>query len=416
MSEEKERIYPQSLVSGTRSVVASVVPGAELRDESREASGGLRRAWNAGLGLAGLGLGCWIGAIALAHPVIAQTLPDPMPYEPSGLVPSRSATAIPAEAASSEYTLGAGDQVRIDVFGVADLSGTTYTLLSDGSLTLPWVGKVILQGLTTEQASETLVQRYRRYIHRPSITVSLVAPRPVRIGVVGEVNRPGAYTTGQSAGGTIEGDGAAAPIRTVTQAIQAAGGITQLADIRNIEIRRPQLGNRQEVIRVDLWAFLQAGELDQDIPLRDGDTLIVPTVSALDPREAVQLAAANFSPETVRINVVGEVKSPGTLALPSNTSLNQAILAAGGFDLTRARTSEVQLIRINPDGSAVRREIQVDLSAEVNEATNPALRNNDIVVVGRSGLARTGDFLNTLLGPINPFVGVFSILRIFGGN
>ncbi|MDG2616836.1 polysaccharide biosynthesis/export family protein [Thermoleptolyngbya sichuanensis XZ-Cy5] len=339
-----------------------------------------------------------------------------MPYEPSGRVPSRAAAAIPAEAASTEYTLGAGDQVRVDVFGVADLSGTTYTLLSDGSLTLPWVGKVVLQGLTTEKASETLVQRYRRYIHRPSITVSLVSPRPVRIGVVGEVNRPGAYTTGQSAGGTIEGDGAAAPIRTVTQAIQAAGGITQLADIRNIEIRRPQLGNRQEVIRVDLWAFLQAGELDQDIPLRDGDTLIVPTVSALDPREAVQLAAANFSPETVRINVVGEVKSPGTLALQSNTSLNQAILAAGGFDLTRARTSEVQLIRINPDGSAVRREIQVDLSAEVNEATNPALRNNDIVVVGRSGLARTGDFLNTLLGPINPFVGVFSILRIFGGN
>ncbi len=414
MSGDQERICPQGVVLGIRSV--------ELRDGSRAVSGSflgpIRSAGLglAGLGLAGLGLGCWIGAIALVRPVAAQTLPDPMPYEPSGQVPSRSAAAIPAQAASSEYTLGAGDQVRVDVFGVADLSGTTYTLLSDGSLTLPWVGKVILQGLTTEQASETLVQRYRRYIHRPSITVSLVAPRPVRIGVVGEVNRPGAYTTGQSAGGTIEGDGAAAPIRTVTQAIQAAGGITQMADIRNIEIRRPQLGNRQEIIRVDLWAFLQAGELDQDIPLRDGDTLIVPTVSALDPREAVQLAAANFSPETVRINVVGEVKSPGTLALQSNTSLNQAILAAGGFDLTRARTSEVQLIRINPDGSAVRREIQVDLSAEVNEATNPALRNNDIVVVGRSGLARTGDFLNTLLGPINPFVGVFSILRIFGGN
>lgn len=406
MSDYQERIYSQS---GDSAVGVKNESGGE-------SSNFLGRVWNAGLGLAGLGLGCWMGAIALALPSTAQALPNPVPYEPSGRVPARAAAAISAEAASTEYTLGAGDQVRVDVFGVADLSGTTYTLLSDGSLTLPWVGKVVLQGLTTEQASETLVQRYRRYIHRPSITVSLVSPRPVRIGVVGEVNRPGAYTTGQSAGGTIEGDGAAAPIRTVTQAIQAAGGITQLADIRNIEIRRPQLGNRQEVIRVDLWAFLQAGELDQDIPLRDGDTLIVPTVSALDPREAVQLAAANFSPETVRINVVGEVKSPGTLALQSNTSLNQAILAAGGFDLTRARTSEVQLIRINPDGSAVRREIQVDLSAEVNEATNPALRNNDIVVVGRSGLARTGDFLNTLLGPINPFVGVFSILRIFGGN
>lgn len=314
-----------------------------------------------------------------------------------------------------DYTLGAGDQVRIDVFDIPELSGTTYTILVDGSLNLPWIGKTSVHGLTVEQAAALLSQRYARFVRDPLITISLLAPRPVRIAIVGEVNRPGAYITGQTAGGTITSEANTTQIRTVTQAIQAAGGITQLADVRNIQIRRPRIDNREEVLRVDLWEFLNRGELNQDRTLRDGDTLIIPTISAIDAAEATRLAAANFSPQSISVNVVGEVKQPGTLSLPSNVSLNQAILAAGGFDRSRARVDRVQLIRINPDGTATRQAIEVDLSAGVNAETNPPLRNNDIVVVGRSGLASTGDFLNTLLGPLNPLVGIFSILRLFGG-
>ncbi len=359
---------------------------------------------------------CWglaflTGAIAIHSPAGAQAPPELVPYYrlPQSVVPTPGAT-------DDDYTLGAGDQIRLDIFGIEQLSGTTYTLLVDGSTNLPWVGRVILQGLTVDQASKTLVQRYSRFIRTPSITVSLIAPRPIRIGIVGEVIRPGAYVTGQSAGGTISGDTSSTPIRTVTQALQAAGGITQLADVRSIEVRRSRLGNRQDILKVDLWQFLQSGDLSQDLTLRDGDTLIVPTVSAFNSSEATRLAAANFSPESIKVNVVGEVKAPGTISLKSNTTLNQVILAAGGFDRSRARTSDVQLIRINPDGTAVRRSIQIDLAAGVNEATNPALRNNDIVVVGRSGLAKSGDFLNTLLGPLNPLVGIFGILRLFGGG
>lgn len=347
------------------------------------------------------------GAIAFQVPALAQSF-APLQPQPAATIPLAPQEGI--------YTLGGTDQIRIDIFEVPELSGAngTYTILADGSLNLPWIGSVVLQDLTLEQAAALLTQRYARFINQPLVTVTLLTPRPVRIGVVGEVNRPGAYVTGQTAGGTLNAE-SATPIRTVTQAIQAAGGITQTADIRNIEVRRQRRGIGEEVIRVNLWAFLESGDLSQDMSLRDGDTLVVPRATSVTAAESTFLSAANFSPESIKVNVVGEVKDPGSIELQPNASLNQAILAAGGFSPTRARTSRVYLIRLNPDGTTTRQQVEIDLSSGVSETINPALRNNDIIVVGRSDLASVGDSLSAVLGPLAPLAGIFGILRLFSG-
>jgi polysaccharide biosynthesis/export protein len=314
------------------------------------------------------------------------------------------------------YRLGAGDQIRIDIFDVPELSAEqgTYVVLVDGSLNLPWIGRVSVRGLTLSESAQVLTQAYSTFIHDPLITVSLLTPRPLRVGIVGEVNRPGPYITGQAAGAGAAGDptgNTAGQLGTVTQAIQTAGGITQLADIRNIEIRRPQNNGSEEIIAVDLWSFLQTGSLSQDITLRDGDTVAVPTATAINEAEASQLAAASFSPGTINVNVVGEVVKPGLVVVQPNISMNQAILAAGGFDNRRARRANVELVRLNPNGTVSKRTIPVDFAAGLNETTNPALRNNDIVIVRRSGLSTTADFLSTLVSPLTPLL---AILGIFG--
>ncbi|NJL23015.1 MAG: polysaccharide export protein, partial [Leptolyngbyaceae cyanobacterium SM1_3_5] len=313
------------------------------------------------------------------------------------------------------YVLGPGDQVRIDIFDVPELSGSngTYTVLADGSLNLPWIGSVSVRGMSLSTVGQELTQRYARFIRDPLITVSLLGERPVRVAVTGEVNRPGTYTTGQSAGegraGEVTAD-TAGQLSTVTQAIQTAGGITQGANIRNIEVRRPRLNQPAEVISVDLFALLR-GDLGEDMTLRDGDTVFVPTATMVTAEEATELASASFSPNTIDVNVVGEVVSPGTVQVPPNVTLNQAILAAGGFDNRRARTADVELVRLNPDGTVSRREIPVDFSAGISEEDNPALRSNDIVIVGRSGITRTSDFLDTITRPLAPLLG---ILGLFG--
>jgi polysaccharide biosynthesis/export protein len=116
------------------------------------------------------------------------------------------------------------------------------------------------------------------------------------------------------------------------------------------------------------------------------------------------------------VNVVGEVLKPGTVQIAPNTSLNQALLAAGGFDRRRARTSKVELVRLNPNGTAVRRTVSVDLAAGINDATNPALREGDTIIVNRSGLTATTDFLNNLLQPIGTVFGLVNTLSNFGGG
>jgi len=250
--------------------------------------------------------------------------------------------------------------------------------------------------------------------------------QPINISVIGEVGRPGPYVvTGGGSGtggataaitggqtGPTGGTQPSGSLPTVTRAIQVAGGITSLADIRSITIRRTPRQGEVQVIQVNLWELLHAGDISQDVILQDGDTITIPTATAIDEAEANQLAAASFSPNTIVVNVVGEVPKPGATSVPPNTPLNQAILAAGGFNI-RARKLSVDLIRLNPNGTVTKREIPVDLAQGINEEGNPTLRNNDVVVVRRSRIASIGDTLTTILNPIGSLFGLFNFLTIF---
>jgi polysaccharide biosynthesis/export protein len=362
----------------------------------------------------------------------AASSPDVVPASPNGSVPVPglapnpipNRTIIPAPAAASAedtYILGPGDQIGLDVFDVPEFSGANgnYVVLVDGSINLPWVGRVLVQGLTLEQAADVLTRAYAPFIRDPLITVNLRGARTLRVSVVGEVKRPGSYIIspqGQT-NQILVGDaglatgGAATQWPTITQAIQSAGGITQLANLRQVQIRRPLPNGSEQLVDLNLWELLRTGRINQDITLRDRDTLIIPKAETVSPDEALLLGSASFAPATIRVNVVGEVTAPGTVEVSPNTSLNQALLSAGGFDRRRARTSRVDLIRLNTDGTAVKRTVPVDLAAGINEETNPSLRDGDTIVIGRSGLTGVRDFVDDVFGP---FDGIFGrIIDIF---
>lgn len=449
-------------------------------------------------------------------PVFPENLPVSPPTSPTPTL--------------SDYTLGGGDRIRIEIFKLPDLS-QEYQLPPDGALVLPLVGSVSLQGLTLTEANRTLSNRYARVLKRPIVTVTLVTPRPLSVVIAGEVTRPGAYLLNfqsgvgvqpglkyptltqaleQAGGITLAADIRQVQIRsssgnqiesvktvnlwqlvqtgterqdltlrdgdtifvppltainlteasqiatssfapkpeqprtvtvvgevnrpgtyvvvggnttnplnrsgfpTLSRAIQLAGGIKPLANIRQIQLRRVNKTGTEYMIPVNLWQFLQQGDFTQDTVVQDGDTIVVPTAADVNPAEATELATANFSPDTIRVSVVGEVTEPGTVEVPPNTPLNQALLAAGGFEQSRARKQSVELIRLNPDGTVAKRTIPIDFAQNINEQGNPILRNNDIVVVNRSGLARVTDTLGTALAPINPVVGVLRIFEILG--
>ncbi|MEO0987761.1 MAG: polysaccharide biosynthesis/export family protein [Cyanobacteria bacterium J06639_14] len=426
------------------------------------------------------------------------------------------------------YVLGAGDQIRIDVFRLPEYSGD-YEVLVDGTLSLPRIGRISIAGLTLEQAERAISQAYAQRLRRPIINVFLVTPRPLSIGIAGEVSHPGAYTlqregtqfpslvsalevaggvtqsadlrqiviqrsTGTGAQQTIvadlwrfletgdlrynfslrDGDTVFIPTRdsfdqaeslqlaaasfaadesrplniavvgevfrpgpytvtgtartgeagvpggsggtnippTVTRAIQVAGGIKPEANIREIEIRRRTRNGEEQVINVNLWQLLADGDITEDILLQEGDTVHIPRAENLLPEEISEVAAASFSPDTIRINVVGEVASPGVVEVAPNTPLSQGVLAAGGFN-NRASTGIVDLVRLNPDGTATRSSVSVDFAQGIDENMNPLLRNNDIIIVRRSASATLADTLDTFIGPLGRAFSLFNIFRIF---
>ncbi|MDZ7964889.1 MAG: SLBB domain-containing protein [Nostoc sp. DedSLP03] len=254
-----------------------------------------------------------------------------------------------------------------------------------------------------------------RNIFASNFAASQTTPRTVTI--IGEVNRPGSYlvTPGNtdSQVGATPNSGTASPtgLPNVTRVIQLAGGITAQADVRNLKLRRPTRTGSEQSIDINLWQLLQSGDANQDIIVQDGDTIVIPTATEINPAEATQLATTTLSPTRIQVGVVGEVKKPGLTDVQPNSSLNQAILAAGGFNDARASSSAVDLIRLNPNGSVTKRIVKVDFSAGINEQTNPILRNNDVVVVNRSGSAKTGDTVNTITGPLGV---IFNLLNLFG--
>jgi polysaccharide biosynthesis/export protein len=239
--------------------------------------------------------------------------------------------------------------------------------------------------------------------------------RPRTVAVIGEVTRPGTYliTQGATEGGTSPtGAPSITGLPTVTRALQLAGGITPQADIRNVLIRRPTRTGGQQTINVNLWQLVQSADIDQDVIVQDGDTIVFPTATEVNRAEATQLATTTLSPARIQVGVVGEVKRPGQVEIQPNSTLNQAVLAAGGFNDARASSSAVDIIRLNPDGSVTKRKVKMDFKAGINEETNPILRNNDVVVVYRSGVAKTADTVGTF---INPFNAIFNVIRAITG-
>ena len=361
------------------------------------------------------------GSGTIQVPEIVPIPPRAAPTQPLSPAPGIREGVAPDE---DTYVLGPGDEIALDIFDIPEFANT-YTILVDGSVVFPWIGRVRLQGLTLEQATALITREYvnRGFLVDPLITLNLLTPRTLTISVVGEVRRPGAYSISPQGNASVPiqadtaggiGDAATNQWPTVTRAIQSAGGITQLADLRNVQIRRALPDGSEQLVDVDLWELIRTGQLTQDITLRDRDTLVIPTATALNPDEAVLIGSASFAPGIIRVNVVGETVTPGVIEVPPNTSLNQAIQAAGGFNRQRARTNRVDLIRLNPNGTAVRRRVPIDLASGINEETNPALRDGDTIVVGRSGLVAGTDFIQTILGPIGTLLGSFDILGVFG--
>ena len=329
-----------------------------------------------------------------------------------------------AEASNSDfdaYILGAGDGLTLTFLssGNAGLSGT-FQLLNDGSTSLPMIGSVVLEGLTVNQATRWLNSLYRRYLRQPDLILRVTQPRPIQISIIGQVENPGFYVLNiGTEGSTVEGKSVVIPgLPTVVSAIQKAGGINLNANLRDVRLQRRLPGDKTQLreTQLDLVALLQTGDKRQNPFLFDGDTIMVGRAAAPPPNEVLELAAANLSPSTINVNMVGEVKSPGQIQVRAGTPLMQAILRAGGPTPFRANSNNVELVRINRDGTATLRRYRIDYRLGVSGPRNPPLRDGDSIIVNRSVFATGTDTLNAVTTPLSGLANILALVEILRNN
>jgi polysaccharide export outer membrane protein len=264
------------------------------------------------------------------------------------------------------------------------ISINLFALLQDGDLTQ----NIDLRDgdVISIPPTETLnAEKIRR------LSLSNVKPQPtepVDIAIIGEVGMPGPYRFGPG-----EQTG-------IIQAIQQAGGLSPFADVRQVLLERRTRDGSLQKINVDLFAILETGRIDEDVPLQKGDVITIPATE-LSNDEVSAIASSTLASGPIEVAILGEVESPGGLQVRPNTSLNQAILAAGGFNGFARK--KVKLLRFNPDGTVAERSIEVDLDRTINSEDNPILRPNDIVMVGKSTWGSIKDTLASLSRNISFF-------------
>jgi polysaccharide export outer membrane protein len=141
------------------------------------------------------------------------------------------AMADPQAAVADSYRLGSGDEIKVTVFGEADLSGA-LVVDGQGAITMPLIGQVAVQGLTLAEAGKQIEARLKDgWLRDPKVTAEMTKGRPYYI--LGEVNRAGEYpfTSGL----------------TVMNAIAAAGDFTYRAEKKKIMITSAGTGVEREV-------------------------------------------------------------------------------------------------------------------------------------------------------------------------
>ena len=216
-------------------------------------------------------------------------------------------------ATPESYVLGPGDELLIEVYGYNE--GSYSKIISpEGTINISQVGLVQLGGLTIKEAKEklrrALVSKYASIGgSRPnsSVSITLRNIRTIQVNIMGEVEMPGTFRL--------------SPFATVFNALYHAGGVRESGSLRSIRVVRA--GETAAV--VDLYGYLFNGRSESDVPLKEGDIVIVPSYENL-------------------VSVNGGVKRPMRYEMKPGETLSTLVEYAGGFT-ANAHRDDIRVVR-----------------------------------------------------------------------
>lgn len=273
-----------------------------------------------------------------------------------------------ARCALADTAIAPGDVLDVQVFGETALS-QQLTVAPDGSISLPLVGRLVVRGMSTTQASTLIVASLKRYVREPNVAVGIKTEAAYTVLVLGNVKAPGRYTI--QPGGRL------------SDALAAAGGIGPTSG--PLPVARVSVGD--QIHEVSLEGLLRKGDVTSDVRLQNASAVYVP------------------APATIRVRVLGAVDHPGDVDVNEGDRLAVAVAKAGNSSSANADLNHIRVTRRAPGGPPTVTEVNLyhalqdgDLSSDL------VLAPDDVIFIPET--KKKVDGFGLLFGTIRRLVGL----------
>lgn len=262
---------------------------------------------------------------------------------------------------SPGYVLGANDQISVDVVELPEFNNKSYRVDSDGTVSLPLLGRVQAAGLTLSQFEGEVQKQLERQVRHPHLVTNLVETRSQGVSVIGAVNNPGIQQ--------LQGS------HTLFDVLAGAGGLkTEAGDMITVtrQANEPPL-NLPDAVRDP-----ETGRTTAAIKVKDLVDMRDPHVNfTIAPHDEISVPKAQV------VYVIGNVQKAGgfTISEGRGVSALEALSLAQGLS-PNAQPAHARILRRSASGGIDRQEIPVDLKQILNGKTKDiALLPDDILFI-----------------------------------
>lgn len=333
---------------------------------------------------------------------------------------------------NNDYILGEGDVISVSLSRDIEKLTKVYTVSGEGTIILPRIKTVYISGLTINELTGLLNEKYKSVLRYPDVEITIIAYRPVRFLISGEVENPGMYTLKSGSYNPTSNnknifelkesslneqvtlknnkkESRILPLPRLFDAIKMAGGITNYSDLSNIQILRINSiseGGGKIVAKINFLDFLDNGQNYKNIRILDGDKITI-NRSNVELREQLSKSIrTNLNSRFIEVFLSGSITSPGLLSISKSSTLNDAISVAGGLKTLSGR---IYFTRFNQNGSIDERKIIYRANRKRGGYNNPYLKSGDIIRVGRSTFSIASEVITEIT---SPFVGIYTVKEL----
>ncbi len=360
-------------------------------------------------------------------------------------------------------------EMEIRIINFRFVNSGIYTVNNEGELNLPLLDEIYVRGLTTSEISNLVSRKYlnSEKIYA-KIKIRISGFKSQRILVSGEVRNPGVYKFpgynygefslieniqdnlserdeigNDSKNSALEDGGEnitkgrfnseelnisfnqnlkninsrqnfqvkrpSENFTTISNVIRRAGGITSKTDLSRIEIIRDvpigKGGGKKRAI-INFTSFINENDPSNDIRLFDGDRIFLPKLASASSEIIPKSILSGLSPKFITVDIFGRIENPGTIKLPLEASLSDAIDLTGPI---KPLSGKIVLIRYENDGTVVKKNISYSARAKRGSKRNPFIKQGDLISVKNSFLGKSTGIIREFTAP---FVGIYSTKEI----